>query len=477
MKKFIGRKNYLEDLESLWRKRTSSLVACRGRRRIGKSTLFREFAKRTADVYIEIEGLAPTKNMTNADQLRGFAESLAAQTDAEDTVPSNWLNAFKRLNGVIDDTRRTVVVLDEISWMGGYDDMFPGTLRKAWESYFHRHDNLVFVLCGSVSAWIRENILDNTGFAGRFSREYVLKELNLSECAQFWGETATRVGPREILDVLSVTGGVPRYIEEMDPGLDATENIRRMCFSSTGELFKDFDAIFNPLFGGGAESKKSILGALAGEPLTGAELSARLGAARNGHLTDDLRALKEGGFITDDGGLNPATGRKARVSKYRLKDNYTRFFLKYLAPHKREIEDGVYDFTDVENLPEWNAVMGLQFENLIVNNFDQIIPFLHLGGAVVESAAPYRNSRGGDGGCQIDLLIQTPRTAYVVEVKRKREIGREIEDEVADRIASLPLRSGMSARPVLVYDGNLSRTVEGDGYFDAIIPARKLLGL
>ena len=179
---------------------------------------------------------------------------------------------------------------------------------------------------------------------------------------------------------------------------------------------------------------------------------------------------------TDDGGLNPETGRKARVSKYRLKDNYTRFYLRYLAPHKREIEDGVYDFTAVENLPEWNAVMGLQFENLIVNNFDQIIPFLYLGGAVVESAAPYRNSRGGDGGCQIDLLIQTPRTAYVVEVKRKREIGREIEDEVADRIASLPLRSGMSARPVLVYDGNLSRTVEGDGYFDAIIPARKLLG-
>ena len=423
MKRFIGRKSYLEDLESLWRKRTSSLVACRGRRRIGKSTLFREFAKRTADVYIEIEGLAPTKNMTNEDQLRGFAESLAAQTDAEDTVPSNWLNAFKRLNGVIDDTRRTVVVLDEISWMGGYDDMFPGTLRKAWESYFHGHDNLVFVLCGSVSAWIRENILDNTGFAGRFSREYVLKELNLSECAQFWGETATRVGPREILDVLSVTGGVPRYIEEMDPGLDAAENIRRMCFSSTGELFKDFDAIFNPLFGGGAELKKSILGALAGEPLTGAELSARLGAAR-----------------TDDGGLNPETGRKARVSKYRLKDNYTRFYLRYLAPHKREIEDGVYDFTAVENLPEWNAVMGLQFENLIVNNFDQIIPFLHLGGAVVESAAPYRNSRGGDGGCQIDLLIQTPRTAYVVEVKRKREIGREIEDEVADRIASLRRR-------------------------------------
>ena len=56
---FVGRKEELLDLESLWKKRTSSIVACRGRRRIGKSTLFREFARRTADAFFEFEGLAP----------------------------------------------------------------------------------------------------------------------------------------------------------------------------------------------------------------------------------------------------------------------------------------------------------------------------------------------------------------------------------------------------------------------------------
>ena len=76
---FIGREDQLSDLESLWRKRTSSLVACRGRRRIGKSTLFREFARRTADVYYEFEGLPPNpeKPVTNEDQLREFAARLA----------------------------------------------------------------------------------------------------------------------------------------------------------------------------------------------------------------------------------------------------------------------------------------------------------------------------------------------------------------------------------------------------------------
>ncbi len=45
---FYGRKEYLEDLESLLRKDSSSIIACRGRRRIGKSTLIRKFARHTS---------------------------------------------------------------------------------------------------------------------------------------------------------------------------------------------------------------------------------------------------------------------------------------------------------------------------------------------------------------------------------------------------------------------------------------------
>ena len=44
---FVGRERELELLSSLWDKSTASLVSCRGRRRIGKSSLIEEFAKRT----------------------------------------------------------------------------------------------------------------------------------------------------------------------------------------------------------------------------------------------------------------------------------------------------------------------------------------------------------------------------------------------------------------------------------------------
>lgn len=476
---FVGRKEYLEDLESLWRKATSSLIACRGRRRIGKSTLIREFARRTAGDYIEIEGLPPDRQMTNQRQLDHFVEALADQTGALKDPVSNWMEAFHRLDGQIDDARRTVVLLDEVSWMGGYDVNYPGALRAAWERYFHRHRNLVVAVCGSVSTWIRENILDNTGFTGRFSRDYVLPELTLHECAEFWRGAKDRVSPREIFDVLSVTGGVPRYLEEIDPGLSAEENIRRMCFSTSGELYKDFDAIFSPQFGTETELKRRILEALSDRPLSGVELSSLFGLKRGGRIAAVLRELKEGGFISDDPGVNPATGAGSRTWKYRLKDNYTRFYLKYVMPRKAQIEAGGFRFVSLGTLPEWNAVMGLQFENLIVNNAMSLVPFLHLGNSIVESAAPYRNARriagNGSGGCQIDLLIQTPMTAYAVEIKRKREIDESIIREMQDRLSRLPLRKGMSSRPVLVYEGELAPGVEGMGYFDAIIPAEKLL--
>ena len=477
--RFIGRKKYLEDLESLWRKRTSSIVACRGRRRIGKSTLFREFARRTADAYIEIEGLPPDKNMTNQMQLDNFVSALASQTGCSmDPVP-DWLHAFQRLEQQVDDAKRTVVLLDEISWMGGYDPVFPGVLRTAWETFLHRHDRLVLVICGSVSAWIKENILGNTGFTGRFSRDYVLPELSLAECAEFWGEAKDRTSSREILDVLSVTGGVPRYLEEIDSGLDADENVRRMCFMSDGELYKDFDAIFDPMFGTDVELKKKILCELVNGPHSAAELERFFDLERNGRVSKSLKALKEGGFVADDPRLNPETGEQARTSRFRLRDNYTRFYLKYVAPRKMQIEMGAYSFVSLSALPDWNAVMGLQFENLIVNTAMSLLPFLHVGNVIVESAAPYRNVRkkaGAGNGCQIDLLIQTPRTAYVVEVKRRREIGPEIIGEVERKIKRLPLRKGMTPRPVLVYDGELHPAVEATGFFDAVVPAQKLLG-
>ena len=124
---------------------------------------------------MKLEGLAPQPRMRNDDQIRAFVEQLALQTDAVDAVPDSWLKAFKMLADAVPAACRTGVLLDEISWMGGYDDNFPGMLKIAWDNWFKRRPKLVLVLCGSVSAWISENILNNTGFVGRRAADILVE--------------------------------------------------------------------------------------------------------------------------------------------------------------------------------------------------------------------------------------------------------------------------------------------------------------
>ena len=473
---FVGREGDLADLMALWRKRTSSLAVVSGRRRIGKSTLVERFAADSKCRFIEIAGLAPDKEMSNQKQLDHFCERLSRQTGVPDVRVDGWAKAFDLLSAAIRGTARTVVFLDEISWMGHFDTSFAALLKDAWDLHFAKRPNLVLVLAGSVSAWIQENILNSKAFVGRISKEIPLTELSLAECRRFWGKSADRVSDVEILDLLSVTGGIPKYLEEMDPTLSVEENIRQQCFSPGGYLFRDFDAIFSDVFESEVSSKLKLVEALAEGPASLSELAEIAGLGLNGHVSADLKELCAAGFVASAEGLNPSTGKAVRETRYRLRDNYIRFYLKFIRPKKAAISSGMYKFRSMENLAGWNAVLGLQFENLILNNLLSLAPRLGLGASIVTSAAPYyRKGRRKGEGVQVDLLVQTAKSVCVVEIKRKRRIDESIEREVIEKLNRLKLPRDISRRTALVYEGKLAQSIEDGGFFDFIIPVSDLL--
>ncbi len=476
---FYGREELLEELSGLFRKRTASLVTCRGRRRIGKSTLIERFAEREGARFLKIEGRRPGPGLGNGDELEAFAKQLAAQSDAERGAPANWLDAFRRLDGQLGWQRKTVVLLDEVSWLGGYDGSFADDLKVAWDGWFKKHDRLVMVLCGSVSAWIRENVIDNTAFLGRRSLDLVVPELGLADCAKFWGHAAGRVGTREILDVLSVTGGVPRYLEEIDPGAGALENIRRLCFRPNAVLRTDFDEMFRDTVGREREFSARVLRRLAEGAASATEIAAALGEGKGGRTAGTLARLGEAGFAAQDDAADPETGRTPRERRWRLRDNYARFYLKYIEPAKAAIDAGAFDRTPLEALPGIEGTMGLAFENLVVNHARELLPLVGMRGVLATSVSPWRRrgTKGGRKGVQIDLLARGPRVACVVEVKRRRELGREVIDEVETKVRAVRWPAGTAVRTALVYEGRLSPGVEADGYFDALVPFGRLLGL
>lgn len=465
---FLGREKELQSLRDLLEKPTASLIACRGRRRIGKSTLFKEFARREGLNLITIEGLGPRKGQTDADQVRNFGERLIAQTRGRSRrLPGTWMEAFEELGRRIPKKGRTLVLLDEISWMGRHNPDFPGLLKNGWDDYLKSHDNLILAVCGSVSAWIRKNLLDSATFGGRFSRDIVLHELPLELCARFWGDRYEDLSTRDLLDVLSVTGGVPRYLEEINPSLSASENVRRMCFVPDGPLFKDFLALFGEVFGERAKGKGDILRALTDGSLTLSEIATALGVDRGGSLGESLDELSEAGFVAKDVVLNPKTWNRSRIVRYRLCDNYARFYLKYVEPNMDEIKEGKFEFEQIPELKNWQTIMGLAFENLVLNHVLDFREDLHLSGARIRSAAPFREP--GKGGLQIDMLIRTDDSLYVVEVKRRRQIDTGIIDEVREKIRKIRKPRGVSIRKGLVFEGELSHAVRRSGYFDALV--------
>lgn len=475
---FFGRTELLRQLQDLWGKRVSSLVTCRGRRRIGKSTLVERFASMSKARFIKIEGLRPGVGTTKEDELDTFASQLSSQTEAESSRPADWLRAFIRLSKEIKPREKTVVLLDEVSWMAHGDPMFAPTLKVAWDNYLKKNDRLILVVCGSVSTWIKENIIQSGAFYGRRSLDVVVPELPLRECVKFWGNAAGRVSTREIADVLSVTGGVPRYLEEINPLLSATENIKKMCFVPKAPLRNDFDEMFSDVISRQPKFSAKILRTLVDRPRSVSEIAAALGVGKGGNITNAIEQLEEAGMVASDAGRNPETGAEVRERRFRLCDNYSRFYLKYIEPEKMSIDAKSFVFGGLDRFAGWNSILGLQFENLILNNWRDLTGLLHMDGAIIKSAAPYvkRGSRtDGAGGCQIDLLIQTKMSLLVVEIKRQSHIGREIIDEMREKCKRLRKPRDVSLRTALVYEGELDPSVEAEGYFDAIVPFSRLL--
>jgi len=413
--------------------------------------------------------------MTNADQLDHFAMGMADQFDLPRLRIENWTDAFVLLANQT-QTGPTVVLLDEISWMARHDPDFAGKLKTAWDTKLKKNDRLLLVLCGSVSSWIDRNVLHNAGFVGRVTLNIKLDELPLDLCSAFWGKRSQRVSAHEKFRILSVTGGVPRYLEEIDPSDSAENNIRAMCFDPAGLLFDECDLIFEDTFGKRAPIYRRIVEILVAGPRSLVDICQELGVAPSGVTSEYLKDLELSGFIARDYVFSTRTGKRGKLSRYRLRDNYVRFYLKYVAPHADAIEKGLFALRDLGTLPGFDVIMGLQLENLVVNNLPALLDELGIPTAGVVSASPYfQNTTRRQRPCQIDLLVQTRSALFVCELKFAKRVGVDVVSEVAEKVNRLAFPRHLSVRPVLIYLGELSPRVRKECYFDKVLALDDLL--
>ncbi len=469
---FVGRMEEREEFKELFKRRTASLVTCQGRRRIGKSRFITECAA-GAGRFLSFSGLAPRPGLRREDQLSAFAEQLSRQSSVPRLALDGWPAAFQLLASQLPASGPVVVVLDEISWMAIGDPDFAGHLKNAWDQSFSKHARLILVLCGSVSSWIEDNILNSTGFVGRCTWQFHLKPLPLADCVAFWGKRAARTSAAEKWQVLAVTGGVPGYLEQLQPTRSASENIGRLCFNPGGMLFHECDRIFHDIFTRRAETYRELAATLTDGPKTLAQISKALGRERGGTLGEALRELELAGFLRRDAFFDPATGKtRPRDHQYRIADPYLRFHLKYIGPNAERIRKGIYQRVPLETLEAWETIMGFQFETLMLDNLSEILSRLGLKNRAVLNAGPYaRTKTARRKACQIDLLIRTRQCVYLVEMKCRSRTGTEVIGAMQEKVKRLSLPKGQAYRTVLLHTGSLDPAVVDSDYFDFILNA------
>lgn len=467
--KYIGRQDALAALKALRTKKKASLVVIKGRRRVGKSRLAEEFGKNQC--FLPFTGLPPLEKITAQDQKNNFAEQLCSHFRLPNFTFLDWGKGFAALGDLLTQVP-TVILFDEISWLSHEDPLFLAKFKVWWDLNHGKFPNLIFILCGSVSSWIEKNILKSTAFFGRISLTISLEPLTIKESVELLKANRVSGSAYDYYKILSITGGIPWYLEQILSSKLADGNISNLCFSREGLLVVEFDKIFNDLFGLKGEIYKKILFILEKGMRTQAELREELNYAHSGSFSALIDHLCIAGFVTKHFQWQLKTGRVGRQSLYRLSDPYVRFYLKYIKPNLEKINAGIFESTEVIKLPGWDSVMGLQVESLLLQNRKLLLQSLDINAQDLLADNPYfQQGTVRHPGCQIDYLLQTKSwNLFVCEFKlNRRVIGKEIISDMTEKLANFIVPKGFAKIPVLFHLGEVTSSVYDANYFYKII--------
>ena len=394
-----GRKEEQQILKRALQSEEAEFISVIGRRRVGKTFLVRTvYADR---IVFELSGL---QGVSGKEQLRNFAQQLKKASNSKLSVqpPKDWLDAFFLLTEFLDHTdqkKKMVVFFDEVPWMATHKSGFLKGLSYFWNSWAVKK-NIVVVICGSSASWMIQKILRNKGgLHNRVTKRIRLHPFNLAETEAFLQSKGIYFEHYQLLQLYMVMGGIPHYLKELEGGKSAAQNIDKICFGENGLLRDEFLNLYPALFEH-SDYHTTIIRSLASRPqgLTRTALIETSGLPESGRISRVLEELEESGFITSF----PAFGKKKKDSRFRLTDEYSLFYLRFIEENKLE-KEGIW--TALSQTQTYKIWCGYAFENVCLKHIPQIKKALSIAGVYSRSTSFAKKADAENPGIQIDLLI------------------------------------------------------------------------
>lgn len=400
MKKvFIGRKAESKILKEALQSYEAEMVAVIGRRRVGKTFLIQSVYKN--QIAFEVTGI---QHATKKEQLENFVLQLAEASNNTFPIkpPTSWLQAFALLITylkLIQKEEKQVVFFDELPWMATHKSGFLKGLSYFWNSWAVKQ-NIVVVICGSAASWMIQKVVNNRGgLHNRITKQINLAPFTLLETEAYLKARNLDFDRYQIVQLYMALGGIPHYLKEIKKGRSAVQNINQICFVPNARLKQEFSRLYPALFAN-AETHISIIRALATKwrGLTRKEIGQLSKVAAGGSLSRVLDELIQSGFIS---AYRPY-GKKKKTKLYRLTDEYSLFYLKFIEGQEHEGKDIWNHLSQTQLYKTWS---GYVFESICLKHIPQIKKALDIAGIYSLSSSFYHQGNNNEEGAQIDLLI------------------------------------------------------------------------
>ena len=405
---FIGRAEEKKILHKAIQSPEGELVAVIGRRRVGKTYLVRSIYE--GRIQFEMTGI---QNGSREEQLRHFTDrfNFHVKPNISYKPPKDWFEAFQMLTLHFESQileEKLVLFFDEFPWISTRRSGFLKAFSLFWNSWASQR-NVVVVICGSAASWMIQNVVrDRGGLHNRITRRIHLSPFNLAETKAYFKAKKINFDHYQLIQLYMSMGGIPHYLKEVEGGLSAAQNIDRIFFSKSGFLKEEFHLLYPALFEN-AENHINIIKILASkwQGVSRKEIIENGSFPNGGSITKVIEELEHSGFITPFFTF----GKKKKGIRYRLTDEYSLFYLKFID-NKRLEERGMWNkFSQTQTYKIWS---GYAFENICMKHIPQIKKALGITGVYSETST-YR-SLGNDElpGVQIDLLID--RNDHVINL-------------------------------------------------------------
>lgn len=387
---FADREKELETLKKAYESDRSEFVVIYGRRRIGKTSLVKQLAKKYPVIYYLAEKL-PLKQ-----QALDFTAQVADEFDRFPPDVENWKDAFEFALQGFDE--RVIIAIDEFPYLIQGEDRILSHFQKLWDEKLSEED-IVLILIGSSISIMENEVLDyKSPLFGRRTRQMEVKELPIQSYKDFLPNYSNE----NLVRVYGVCGGIPAYLQRFDDSKSIWENISDNFFNQGEYMFSEPNFILQQELRE-PSTYRMILKAISG------------GKYRLGKIADEihrpvtdlpryLSRLERLRIVKKEVPYGKSI-EKSRDTRYFVRDNLMSFYFKFIYPHRGLIIKGNGDETLKKIKQDYDSYLGRLYERLVKANIHKLdLPVVDYG-------------RWWYKGTEIDIIAESEDRLFKCEVK------------------------------------------------------------